>query len=252
MELVRNCFRNAPLTPKETEQLASVAKLGGHNASGLRLLVHELLLSASQLKHLYPADDVAEPVLDSDAGTCYLHDSEHQVYQGWCRNPRMLLSPAEEERALGGRRRKKVTAPMEFRSGRCRSIEVGSCPVQSDTVTRVELELCCFVGETKSGTSVPEYPLHVADDRQPPLPLEVEMHKELRASWEAFHEHPDHILLVSRSYLNTRLGQLRVRFWIRFCSGVRDMALQEAMINVLLPPCRLLSRTRETRHKSTF
>jgi hypothetical protein len=57
MELLRRSWVNRPLSSEELAQLRSAAALGGHLAPGLRLLAHELELSAAQLSFLHAPGD---------------------------------------------------------------------------------------------------------------------------------------------------------------------------------------------------
>ena len=197
MQLLRQCWANSPLTPEERLQLDSVGRLGGHLAAGLRLLVQELHLSATQLAHLHAgggdgADNADVPTMDPDAGTCYCEEALAGSFQGWVANPHMLLSEAEELRAMEGATRSRgAAAPPWFRSDSCRTQDVPLCPLAPAWVEATERDISRRVTVSAAGSSsVPPYPLR----RTGALPLEKAMHAELESSWQAWHAAPVHIL----------------------------------------------------------
>lgn len=211
MRLVRECCVNRPLSPAELRQLQSVALLGGHMAAGLRLLVHELQASASQLNSLHFPDGAPghaqPPALQDDWATCYLQEKQQALSSGHA-NPRLLLSPLEEERALGYRLGVPTPAPPVWKRLRLfQPVHVPGCPVPADAVFRTERALEDLVvlaaGAPKAGTAgeqaagqfgsaaeeaLPPYPLRLAAGHSgDPMPLELEMHAELEESWREHH-----------------------------------------------------------------
>ena len=217
MQLLRQCWGNSPLKPEERQQLDSVGRLGGHLAAGLRPLVHELHLSATQLAHLHmlSSADGDNPV-DTDANSTYIQESSAGCFQGWAMNPRMLLSDEEELRALGGARRLRGAPPPHwFRSGSCRTQGVPECPVSAAWVVRMEAEISRCLAES-SGRAVPPYPLSMMAGA---LRLEKAMHDELEASWQASHRAPVFSLGLSQAELAARLSswQVRDQMWDRAC-----------------------------------
>ncbi len=104
MQLVRQCWTDAPLTAAEQAQLSSIVTLGGHYAGGLQLLVHELQQSTQQLRHLYglsTGSGMQPP--HPDAGILYLQDVDPPSggWLGFAPHPCLVLTPNEEERTLG-------------------------------------------------------------------------------------------------------------------------------------------------------
>ncbi len=131
MQLLRQCWGNVPFTRAELQQLTSIPALGAVHAAGLRLLVHELVLSATQLRHLHPrklpaaeaeeATEEEEAVaarMRPDAGIAYLQECREGSHGGWCSNPRALLSTVEEVRVLDDAGLLQ-TPPLPFRSEGC-------------------------------------------------------------------------------------------------------------------------------------
>lgn len=216
LQLLRQCWGNVPLT--QQQQLKSVASLGGHLASGLRLMVSELLDSSTQVAHLHSGandtndnlDLTAASSLDPDASSCYLdpEESAEGVYNGWCSNPRMLLTPDEERRVLRGWRRTDPSPPIWFRSGKCRTVQVQPCPEAASLVSQVEADICSCVQEVPQASACPAYPLSPLGT----LSLEGDMHKELAASWKAWQGIPTHQLSISHKELRrkTKAWQARV------------------------------------------
>ena len=208
MQLLRQCWSNSPLTPEERRQLDSVGQLGGHLAAGLRPLVHELHLSAMQLAHLHIMSSAdGDPPVGTDANCTYIQESSAGCFQGWAKNPRMLLSDEEELRALGGARRPGGCPPPPwFWSGSCHSQSVPACPVNAAWVVQMEAEVCHCVTES-AGRAAPPYPLSMMAGA---LPLEKAMHDELEASWQATHQAPTFSLGLSRADLAERLKNWQV------------------------------------------
>mmetsp|Transcript_13081 Transcript_13081/g.38023 ORF Transcript_13081/g.38023 Transcript_13081/m.38023 type:complete len:815 (+) Transcript_13081:3697-6141(+) len=208
LQLIRMNWSNVPLTKEEHQQLTSIPILGGHHCSSLGVLAHELLLSSEQLGFLHHDLDEPRPKLqfNTDVGNCYLQEMKQQAYKGWVSNPRSLLEPEEEYRALGGMRSQQATAEHSFRDGRCHMYEVASCPVGADVVPQIENEILGCVSHSPP-VSPPAYPLNaqnlLASVRA--LPLEQAMHAELESSWIAWHGTENPKLQLSRHDLKTRL-----------------------------------------------
>ncbi|KAG1659824.1 hypothetical protein FOA52_003767 [Chlamydomonas sp. UWO 241] len=158
--LLRMCWSNEPLAPEEEEQLKSVARLGGHHCAALRVMAHELLLSANQLSFLHAplADDkeqkkIQQMRLDADAGLDYAQERTQAVYKGWVSNPRSQLTEDEEIRALGGLRVLPHLPAVAFRASRCQTVDVGTCPVDALRVAEIEAKISACVSEA----APPEY-----------------------------------------------------------------------------------------------
>ncbi len=104
MQLVRQCWTDAPLTPAEQEQLSSIAALGGHYAGGLQLLVHELQQSTQQLRHLHGLEaSCSMQAPNPNAGILYQQDVEPPSggWLGFAPHPCLVLTASEEQRTLG-------------------------------------------------------------------------------------------------------------------------------------------------------
>ncbi|MEW5310745.1 MAG: hypothetical protein WDW38_002512 [Sanguina aurantia] len=231
MQLVRQCWKNSPLTAAESAQLSSVADLGGHLLPALRLVVHELHLSASQVCHLHTTDStllsssITPPALHPDAHTSYTQEAEQR--RRTFLNPHAVLTAGEEQRVLGSSRCVEPE-PGWVRLGHFTAVAVGPCPVASAVINTVEAQLsdCVQAVPPPSALSIPAYPLWVCSAQaegpskrakrtslggplaartggaEPPAggdspsggtavtSLELEMHAELRDSWDAFHLAP--------------------------------------------------------------
>ncbi|GLC47559.1 hypothetical protein PLESTB_000001100 [Pleodorina starrii] len=227
MQLLRQCWTNRPLGAQELAQLRNVGSLGGHLVPGLRLLVHELELSASELRHLHeaaarsvseaktppPPQSAGPAALDPDAAIGYQQILKSQGYGGdvgggggWPANPRLLLTPGEEMRTLGTRRAAREV-PAWLRLGQFKAIEIRqdeALPVEAGYVAKVEERLSRLLKAPPARKAAPPYPLQPhqdmgagagvggdADGGGGPTPLELEMHGELRDSWEAHHLEPE-------------------------------------------------------------
>ena len=110
MQLVRQSWKDMPLSPAEQNHLHTAAHMGGHLAAGLQLLAHELQLSSQQLSFLHfyqPTSTAAASCMSGhpawQAGVCYLQEAKTPEggWQGFSPNPRMLLTFVEEQRVLG-------------------------------------------------------------------------------------------------------------------------------------------------------
>ncbi|KAG1672428.1 hypothetical protein FOA52_013214 [Chlamydomonas sp. UWO 241] len=164
LQLLRMCWSNKPLSSEEEAQLRSVAQLGGHHCAALRAMVHELLLSASQLSFLH--DPLAEDgpqqalCLDADAGVAYVQERTQLLYKGWVGNPRSQLTDDEEIRALSGMRGVPQPPAIAFRAGLCQTVEVDPCPVNALVVSRTEAKISACLAEAMQ-PALPSYPLKV-------------------------------------------------------------------------------------------
>ncbi|GLC47557.1 hypothetical protein PLESTB_000000900 [Pleodorina starrii] len=244
MQLLRQCWTNRPLGAQELAQLRNVGSLGGHLVPGLRLLVHELELSASELRHLHeattrsaseaktpaPPQSAGPAALDPDAAIGYQQMLKSQGCGGgggdvggggsWPANPRLLLTPGEEMRTLGTRRAAREV-PAWLRLGQFKAIEIRedeAFPVEAGYVAKVEERLSRLLEAPPARKAAPPYPLQPHQDMGAgagvvgdadggggagagvggdtdggggPTPLELEMHGELRDSWEAHHLEPE-------------------------------------------------------------
>lgn len=215
VQLVRQCWVDRPLTLQESEQLSDITLLGGHLVPALRLLVHELAYSSTQLNHLHITDKPVTSPLDAacpaaDACSAYLQQVEFAHHSFL--NLHMLLTPGEETRML----RTSHTAdssPDWLRLGHHKQIEVGASPVEVGIIKSVESQLidCVVVEQSFSRMVASPYPLWI---KSPiigvgisegkvsqssssgggggglVMSLEEEMHLELKDSWHAFHSSP--------------------------------------------------------------
>lgn len=201
MQLVRQCWGTRPLGPAGPQQLADIARLGGHMAAGLRLLSFELLASASQLNDLHFPDGAPEhaepPVADPDWGPAYLQECRLSQAGGSGGNPRLLLTPGEERRAMGVLR-PSAAAPLWQRLRLYDEIQVPPCPVAADVVPAMEARLLQLVAAAAAvpgsppapstpDSQLPPYPLRVGSGEGAHIPLERRMHAELEDSWRVHH-----------------------------------------------------------------
>lgn len=158
MQLVRQCWKNSPLTAAESAQLSSVADLGGHLLPALRLVVHELHLSASQLSFLHaPTSHTAvPPAIHPDAYACYsvAMASTSDSFP----DTRMALTAGEAERVMSGKRCLDPV-PEWKRRGHYSLIEVGAGPVSASVIAVLEAQLVGCVVVEPALKPVPAYPL---------------------------------------------------------------------------------------------
>jgi hypothetical protein len=193
----------------EQQQLLSVCELAGYLAPGLRLLVHDVLASSNQLQHLYadsssgsstgkadrsPSAAAAAreeaAALDPDAATAYLLQARRVLPGGFCLNPRLQLSGSEEQWLLHAGEpisssSKRVPAWRRF--GLFNPIqELPQIPLEAAFVKDTEQQLQQGVVPAAK-QEIPKYPLQYNKD----LPLEKEMHEQLKRSWECYHSHPE-------------------------------------------------------------
>lgn len=195
MQLIRQSWKNDPLSTAEAAQLDSVVVLSCH-APDLKLLAHELLLSTTQLSHLYegasPPPD--KPTLNPDAGIGYLKSAAAHIdgaWEGFGPNPRALLTPLEEQRVLGMHPRPASTPfwLKEMRQSGKSQLRVPPCPVSAECVASVEAQLSFLVRFSSSKGVLPPYPLSSSNSTSM-LPLEKEMNGGLQASWKTWHTLP--------------------------------------------------------------
>ncbi|EFJ48301.1 hypothetical protein VOLCADRAFT_104794 [Volvox carteri f. nagariensis] len=256
MVLLRQCWGNRPLGNADLAQLRSAARLGGYLTPGLRLLAHELEVSAGELQHLReaagsgavsaaPPQPLPAAILDPDAAISYCQALQPPTQRGGScgdsslcggPNPRLLLTPGEEDRTLGMRPSTVAVLeePMWLRLGQYKAVEIREpFPAAAGFVAKVETALVQLVEvptfqENQRQARIPPYPLEVegayggvdeglrkrgkssagvargpsgpavatdasaasASWTRALTPLEVEMHEELRDSWEAHHGAP--------------------------------------------------------------
>jgi hypothetical protein len=222
-----------PLTCEEQQQLLSVYQLAGYLAPGLRLLAHDLLASSVQLQHLYPSssskgshrasasttaaaeeDSRFEVQLDPDAATAYKVQAGRVLPGGFSLNPRLQLSAFEEQRLLHKRPLTSAGSSSVTSAWRCYGLfnpiqQLAAFPVDAGMVQDIEQQLQQLVvpaaAPEGSASITPEYPLTYNTD----LPLEKEMHEELKHSWECHHRHPEPTEVVPGS--DRTILQLQVR-----------------------------------------
>ncbi len=199
MQLLRQSWKNHPLSQEESAQLHSIAALAPQSPS-LQLLVHELKGSTQQLAFLYTQSSRQHemgPLLIQDVATCYLRDAEQTRHYGWRGfggNPRALLTQLEEQQVLGIRR-KPLPQPVwlkQMRQTGKYQVHVPACPVPADFIAAAEQQLRSLVRKRPPiFEKPPPYPLSSsATAGSKPLPLELEMHRELETSWAAHHSLP--------------------------------------------------------------
>jgi hypothetical protein len=216
MQLLRESWGMQPLSSKEQQQLLSVKELAGYLAPGLRLLVHDVLASSSQLQHLYSdsssgtskgnllsaAAGEEAAALDPDAATAYLLQARRVLPGGLCLNPRLQLSASEEQWLLhtagplssssSSSSSSSKLVPAWRRYGLFNPVQqLPQFPVDASFVKDTEQQLQQLVVPAAK-QAIPEYPLRYSQD----LPLEKEMHEELKGSWECHHSHrePDEVV----------------------------------------------------------
>jgi hypothetical protein len=218
MQLLRQSWKNHPLSPQEAAQLHSVGSLSVQ-APGLRLLAHELLLSTSELSHLWPPSNSPTqplPALDLDAGICYLKEAAPSSSIGWrgfSPNPRTLLTPMEEQRVLGIHP-KPAPQPSWLRemrqTGRFQ-LHMAHSPVPEDLVTSLEAQLYSLVRTSPPQSHMPPYPLSSSSSSSSSnTPLEAETHKDLQASWDAHHTLPVAEINLGKEALQEHITYLKV------------------------------------------
>ncbi|KAG2496538.1 hypothetical protein HYH03_005361 [Edaphochlamys debaryana] len=201
MTLLRQCWGTRPLSRAELQHLRSVARLGGHLAPGLTLLAAELEEAASQLGHLHsspqqPGAGGSGDAVGGGKGGVELLDAQTVYEQDIVRsgrgggaglNPRLRLTPSDEERALG-LPRGPPEEPEWRRRGLFQAVELAEAfPVPEDYVEGRETLLALLVKPAPGAdqpSSPPPYPLAPAPGAQC-TPLAAEMDGELKASWEA-------------------------------------------------------------------
>lgn len=175
---------NRPVTADEAKQLHSIGGLGGHLAAALPLLAQELEDSSLQLSVLHPdhASMLSGP-RSADAITRYIQETG-DCAGGWPASFRLLLTPGEEQRLMGTWRAAR-SMPAWRRRRHCQLVEVPECPVASSAVEGHEAALAgLVVTPLPRSAALPAYPLAPG---QAALPLEQEMHQELKTSWDCYH-----------------------------------------------------------------
>lgn len=202
------CWTTSPLPQLDRAQLRQVAVLGGHLVAALPLLAWELGASvgaASFLPHTYASEEPSEQQLPSpgvgtgagtggptpqnmvqalDANAATWYHQQVLSCSAWGVSHHLKLKGAEEERVLGVRL--PLPDPPEcLRRRLCQQVDVPDCPVPSNTVAESEqMLLTLIVPAGKAATKAPPYPLKPTSTNNP---LEAEMHKELKASWDLYH-----------------------------------------------------------------
>eukprot|EP00887_Chlorella_sp_A99_P004660 scaffold4.g4660.t1 len=155
MRLVRHSWGMRPLAPEELAQLASAARLGGHMAAGLPLLVHELQASAAQLNALHFPDGApphaALPACDPDWRQAYVLEQKAAAQRDGRLNARLALTTGEEERTLAHLSGPPPTLPPWKRLEQYAPVEVPTCPVAADVVAATESALLQLVVGGASG-----------------------------------------------------------------------------------------------------
>ncbi|KAG2455049.1 hypothetical protein HYH02_000874 [Chlamydomonas schloesseri] len=228
MELLRQCWSTRPLEAPEAELLAAVGRLGGHLAPGLHLLAHDLAASAVQLAHLHVQGSAAATTAGGSGGggggggggtavgldvedaklVPHLADDHALAYEellscarrslppGWGVNPRLLLTRIEEERVLDLHQPRDPIPPC-CQPPFAKPIAALEPPpaMPGNYVKDAEAALQRLLVPPRphgvlASHRPPAYPLAAAAGA-PRWPLQGEMHKELRDSWDAHHEQPD-------------------------------------------------------------
>ena len=231
--LLRQCWGNSPLSPEEDAQVENIASLGGHLAPCLILQAQELRLSATQLAplHITSGPPLGEgPKLDPDApinaAISYLHEALDNEFQGWCHDHRLRLSHDEEFRVMSGMRMPRASSapPAWFRSGIHRNLNIPDRPVADTCVKEMEeriVAICVTLTAAPPPGDIPAFPLKESPQA---LPLETEMLKELKGSWEAWHTTPTASLAenLTPETLSIQLQAWKVR--ARICDFHRLVA----------------------------
>lgn len=155
------------------------------------------------------APDAPAPALQPDAAISYSLECGRlrSSLGGWQANPRLVLTPGEETRALGSCRHGAPPSPAWLRLGHFKPIEVPPCDVGAHYVAGAEQRLHDLVSvpsaevmlaQGQAGGPVPPYPLRDLHPDQgangaggaEPTPLELGMHRELEDSWVIHHARP--------------------------------------------------------------
>jgi hypothetical protein len=206
MQLLRQAWKNCPLSEAEDTQLCSIDALATQTgqAPGLKLLVHEMRSSIHQLRHLYPSpaapsQPLPPPRLDPDAAIGYMCDTKPHMSSGWAGfapNPRAMLTQLELQRVLRIPHKPPPQPAWVKAVAKGRGqLHVPSSPVPPELIASTEQELQSLVSipEGPPSTSIPPYPLvsstGTASSTDEPT-LERLLHKELQGSWEAHHKLP--------------------------------------------------------------
>eukprot|EP00198_Chlamydomonas_reinhardtii_P008814 XP_001698151.1 predicted protein [Chlamydomonas reinhardtii] len=141
-------------------------------------------------------DRTVMPRLCADHAHAYAahwHAAEDDLPPGWGVNPRMLLTPIEEERTLG--RHLPCKGPPAWRRQRLfQPISVlGVAPAMPFTfVKELEAQLLGLMTVPKAKRKKSGgHPYPLAASHTPLRPLEADMHAELQESWEAHRSQPD-------------------------------------------------------------
>lgn len=192
--------------------------------AGLPLVCHELELSSTQLSHLHLLDP-DQPLPDEDACTHYdLHTPSHT-------HPRMRLTDGEHMRVLGAPL-SQPEKPLWKQLEQYKPIEMpAQCIVATNQVAAWEQALCSLVVHVGTEGIAPRprlrgrppkspkpAPQHTAVQSEPyPLepsgsagPLETDMHRELKDSWDAHVKTP--VATGLRDGAEAIVASIQVRF----------------------------------------
>jgi hypothetical protein len=177
-------------------QLQQVAALGGHLLPALHLMVEYLQTSKGYLNtYLYTGSaataqqqyQIQAPYAAADA---YRKQLTQRLPGGFATHPCNQLSPAEEQElwqmAPAGR---SLSSGLPQRPIQPLKGQVPACPVPSSYVDDCEQRLLCLVVKKCKAPDTQPYPLAPVGlgAKGAVLPLEKDMHNDLRTSWEVHH-----------------------------------------------------------------
>ena len=257
MLLLHHSWSNVPLDAEESEQLLSVELLGGHLSPGLRLLAHDLRLSASELIHLHllppvpgsPEASTYSPELSiqmaADAGSMYLQEAREGNILGILTNPKSFLTQQDEKRCLDGFCREKgPVQPEWFRGGKARVLIVDQPPIDAAReLKEIEdgISSCVYLASKWEGRK-PPFPLQSLSSiggSSNGVPIAKDMEVELMRSWAAYSKTDAPSLCRGVSLLRVRE---MINAWKRNVSKHRR-AMQGYVVDCLqLVPDQSISR----------
>jgi hypothetical protein len=214
LQLLRQCWHNGSLSGMQGKagdalhaQLQQVAALGGHLLPALHLVVEHLQVSMGYLDtYLYSGQastaqkkyQVQAPHAAADA---YWQQLTRQLPGGFPMHPSSQLTAAEEQElwqlGLHAGVSGQVSAWQSMSSLpsqgllRQRKQQVPTCPIPKDYVDHCEQNLQRLVTKQQQAAGQQPYPLAPVGlgAKGAVLPLEEDMHNDLRASWEVHHAH---------------------------------------------------------------
>jgi hypothetical protein len=222
MQLLRESWSTQPMTQEELQQLQSASRLGGYLAPGLAMLACDLEASSCMLQHLYTdgcsstavkvaavEDGVQE--LDVDAANSYRLQAKKALPGGFSLHPNLQLTAAEEQWLLGTSRGTSSNATSTLPAWRRFSSlynaigQLPTFPVDAAFVEETEMQLEQLVIPATKPAVIPPYPLICKEQ----VPLEKQMHEELKASWEHHKLNPEPTETVAN--VQDRMQDIKVK-----------------------------------------